>query len=135
MPISALLAALLLQAAPPAPAARSDPAVPSDLARWREVPANGDVRGFYDRASVRREGGLLFYSGRIVYRTPDKNGVIALNHDGEIDCARRTFRILAFTGHAPSGAVLFSHRVPADVPAEPIGRGSNNEALHAEFCR
>lgn len=133
--LASFFAALALQAAAPAPAAQSEATIPTDLARWREVRSDGEVRGFYDRNSVRRQGNLLLYRGRIVYPQPDQNGVVALNHEGEIDCGRRTFRILSFSGHGPTGAVLFSHRPPDDAPAEPIGDGSNNEDLHAEFCR
>lgn len=126
--------------APPAPAptvrpsgTAADVAIPTDMTRWRELGQGGKMRAFFDRGSVSRQGRMLRYSGRIVYSTPDQQGAVAVNHRGEIDCDRRTFRILGFTTHGPTGAVLLNYTTPT--APEPVPDPSPNEAIRAEFCR
>ena len=102
---------------------------------WAEVQGGDGVRAFVDRRSIRRQGDLLRYSGRILYPEPDENGVVELLHVGEIGCSARRYRTLSFEALAPGGAVVARYESPPEEPTIPINDGSNNDALHAEHCR
>ena len=110
-------------------------ALPSASPEWAEVTGNEGIRGFVDRRSIRVENGAIRYVGRTVFPRPDEHGVLELVHVGEIDCARRDYRTVAFDALGPGGAVVSSYTVPAEEPPVAINAGSNNEALHTEFCR
>jgi hypothetical protein len=76
------------------------------------------------------------YMGRILYDPPQENGTVEIDHVGEIDCARRTFRPIAFDTLGSGGRVLVSLRPSeADVPAQAINPDSPNARLHQEHCR
>ena len=101
--------------------------------QWVRVNGDERVTAYVDRGSIRREGDLIRFDGRIVYVEPDEEGVKELQHSGEISCARRDYRIIGFQALNALGTVIATH--VSEYPAEAINDGSPNAALHAEFCR
>lgn len=99
---------------------------------WVEVNAIEGARGYVDRRSIRREGGILRLEGRILYHQPDEDGVVELSHSMEIDCGRREYRVVRLDALDAGGNVVM--RIPPDAEGTPINDGSPNAALHAEFC-
>ena len=137
--LAALGALSFAAVAEPAPAqspASGRVAVPAVDADWVEVARQNRGTGYIDRRSVRFEAGMVRYTGRILYDAPQENGTVEINHVGEIDCARRTFRPVAFDALGSGGRVLGSFTPSeTEVPAEAINPDSPNARLHAEHCR
>ena len=132
----ALAALALGLAAPPVAAQPSGlVAAPGPNPQWVEVNQTEDGRGYVDRGSVRHENGKVRFLGRILYIGENEHGLVEVFHLGEIDCAARTFRAVGFDAFGAAGRLIVSHiNTPEEGPAEPIGAGSPNEALHAEHC-
>lgn len=137
--LAALGALSLAAAADRAPAqspASGRVAVPAADADWLEVNRDDEATGYVDRRSLRLEAGRLRYVGRIVYAAPQEDGSVQIDHVGEIDCARRSYRLVAFDVLGTGGRVIGAFTPSeAEVPAEAINDGSPNARLHAEHCR
>ena len=101
---------------------------------WTEMPSEEGTHIYVDRSSIKREGSMVRYRGRMVFPRPDENKVVELRHIGLIDCGRRDFRIVSFEAFNRKGRLVASHTVPASEPPQPIGPNTPNEALRAEFC-
>ena len=99
---------------------------------WVRVNGDDRVTAYVDRRSIRRNGDMVRFDGRIVYVQPDEEGVKELLHSGEISCARRDYRIIGFEALNEAGTVIATH--VSEDPATAINDGSPNAALHAEFC-
>lgn len=99
---------------------------------WVRVNGDERVTAYVDRSSIRRNGDLVRFDGRIVYVEPDEEGVKELLHSGEISCSRRDYRIIGFDALDASGTVIATH--VSDDPPTPINDDSPNAALHAERC-
>ena len=102
--------------------------------QWSELQQDGDKRISFDRASIERGKGKFRYTGRTLFPRPDENGVIELQHVGEIRCGPRDFRIISLKAYAPDGRVFTSYTPPESEKPEPIGADTPNEKLHSEFC-
>ena len=100
---------------------------------WVRVNGDERVTAYVDRRSIRTGNGSVRFNGRIVYAEPDEEGIKELLHSGEINCARRDYRIIHFDAVDAAGNVVATH--VSDDPATAINDGSPNAALHAEYCR
>ncbi len=114
--------------------APAQPPATEPTPEWQEVQGATDFRVYVDRRSIRRNGDSVRYRGRIVRPQADQHGVLTLRHLGEISCARREYRIVTFDALDAAGTVVFSFTVPEGAAPIAIDPGSNNEALHREFC-
>jgi hypothetical protein len=101
---------------------------------WSELQQSGDKRISFDQASIERGKGKFRYTGRTLFPRPDENGVIELQHLGEIRCSPKSFRIISFKALAPDGRVVTSYTPPKSAKPEPIGANTPNDKLHSEFC-
>jgi hypothetical protein len=109
--------------------------VPGPDPDWVEVNDNEDGRGSVDSRSIRRANGMVGYVGRIVYHAARDNGESELYHRGEIDRARRTYRIVAFDALAADGRLISAYaNDEGGMPPQPINEGSPNEALMRTHC-
>jgi hypothetical protein len=114
--------------------APAQPPAAEPTPEWQEVQGATDFRVYVDRRSIRRDGDSLRFRGRIVRAQADQHGVLTLRHLGEISCARREYRIVTFEALDAAGTVVLSFTVPESTAPMAIDPGSNNEALHREFC-
>ena len=128
-----IAAAMLAGGAAAQEAAPQRLVVPSSDPQWVRVSGDEEVIGYVDRRSIRNGNGQVTFVGRIEYAQPDEDGIKMLVHSGVLDCAARTYRIVAFDALDSSGNLIASHR--AEDPAAPINEGSPNAALVQEFCR
>ena len=101
---------------------------------WSELQQSGDKRISFDRASIERGEGMFRYVGRTLFPRPDDNGVIELQHLGEIRCSPRTFRIISFNAYAPDGRLVTSYTMPDTEKPESIAPNTPNDRLHSEYC-
>jgi hypothetical protein len=101
---------------------------------WSELQKSGDKRISFDRASIERGKGKFRYTGRTLFPRPDENGVIELQHLGEIRCFAKSFRIISFQALAPDGRVVTSYTTPKSVKPERIAANTPNDKLHSEYC-
>jgi hypothetical protein len=101
---------------------------------WSELQQIGDKSISFDRASIERGKGKFRYTGRTLFPRPDENGVIELQHLGEIRCAAKSFRIISLTAYAADGRVVASYTVPDSEKPGPIGANTPNDKLHSEYC-
>lgn len=114
--------------------AAAQPPTAAPTPEWQEVQGRADTRAYIDRRSIQRDGDRLRYRGRLVRAQADRHGVVTLIHLGEISCARRDYRTISFDALDAAGTVVESFTVPASTAPIAINPGSNNEALHGEFC-
>lgn len=122
-----LAAALALQAAP---------ADAGGSANWVSINENERRVASYDSANLQRTGDLVRFTMRFDFRTPLEGGVSRRSHDTEIDCPRRTVRMLSVVDADADGGLLVTHPVPAAVAVHnPIAPGSPGEAVLAAVCR
>ena len=131
---ASLAFALLLVAPSAAQAQGARVAVPGPDPDWVEVNRTDDGTGYVDRRSVRRDNGLVRFLGRINHNA-NEHQVALTYHLGEIDCARRTFRVVGFDALGADGNVILSHvNTLEDYAPEPINDGSPNADMHREHC-
>ncbi len=122
--MSALLAALALQAAAAAP----EPA-------WQSLGVQQGVETAYDPASVRRDGSKVRVRIRGVRQTVGPDGFRTATGTAEIDCVAGTSVAIDLKAYDAAGGLLLNAIVPAaDRRPEPIRPGSPNAAVRAAVC-
>lgn len=122
---SILATALALQSAP----------VDAGDTNWVPINANERRVASYDSANLQRTGDLVRFTMRFDFHRPLDGGVSRRSHDTEIDCARRTVRMLSVLDADAEGRLVV-HPVPATVAIHnPIAPGSPGEAVLAAVCR
>ena len=128
MSIMLLVAALALQAAAPGTG--------EVAAAWVTINETERRVARYDDASLRRMGDLVRFTMRFDFVTPIEGGVFRRSHDTEVDCARRTVRMLSVVDADAEGRQLAAHAVPDAVAVHnPIAPGSAGESVLAAVCR
>lgn len=119
-------AALLLQAAAPAPA--PEPA-------WQGLGVHGGIDTAFDPASVRAGGGRVRVRIRGVTASAGPDGIRTVSGTTEIDCAAGTATALDVKGYDAEGRLMLNAIVPAaERRAEPIRPGGPNAAVRAAVC-
>lgn len=122
--MSPLLAALLLQANPPAL-----------MPAWQNLGVHGGIDTAYDPASVRAEAGRVRVRIRGVTQTVGADGISTVTGTTEIDCAAGTATALEVQGFDATGRLLLYAIVPAaERQPEPIRPDSPNAAVRARVC-
>ena len=134
--IAFAIAALGLSGMASAQDGQADPGAAASQSgrQWEEIQRDEDKRISFDRASIERGKDRFRYTGRTLLPRPDENGVIEIQHLGEIRCASKKFRIVSVEAYAPDGSVVASFTTPDSEKPEPIGADTPNDKLHALFC-
>jgi len=118
------LAALLLQAAAPAP----EP-------QWQSLGVHGGIDTAFDPASVRAEGGRVRVRIRGMLPAAGADGIRTVSGTTEIDCARGTATALDAKGYDGAGRLVLNAVNPAaERRPEPIRPDSPNAAVRGRVC-
>ena len=101
---------------------------------WVEIKRNAQRIAYYDAGRIERRGDIVRFTLRFDMATPDE-GATRRTHDVEVDCARRTARMLNGIDLDDAGTVVRTHEVPPDlVLHRPIPPGPGDRML-ALVCR
>ena len=120
-----LLIALAL-AAQPAPA-------PAPAEGWTEINRDANRIALYDAARLTRRGDMVRFTLRFDLLQADE-GAVRRTHDTEVDCARRTVRMLSAVDTDAEGRIVRTLEVPPDLALHrPIPEGPGQEML-ARVC-
>ncbi len=90
------------------------------LADWTKIsPDNGIYSAFADKASIRRNGGMVRMQGLYNFRrqdfTPEGKGLFSTVVLREYDCGKRQVRLLSaidFSGHMGEGTAVSTSATP-----------------------
>lgn len=104
--------------------------------QWEEVGTDQDGRNAIDPASVRRSGGLVRFTMRVLFHNPASfGGTHVMTMRLVFDCERRSFGVEAADGYDGNGRLTASREVtPAEVRYQPMTAVAGHEALRARVC-
>ncbi len=111
--------------------------------QWQSLgeTANGNIRAYIDKGSIKRSGQLVTFRDRkVVVNTAEERYVNTPSYktavgEWEIHCSNRTYRLTGLQLLAANGQIVSQQRYNAvDVRPMPVQKGSINEKQWQTVC-